>query len=85
MAALYPAIHLVLAVIPLRRRGPGQPGHDGAIDTSFRQRVSVNYDAQLRIAMTGYFFTLLESILTEVSSSFVVNALSTANGFSMPR
>ena len=32
-----------------------------------------------------YFLTLLASILIEVSSSFVENALSTANGFSMPR
>jgi hypothetical protein len=33
----------------------------------------------------GYFFTLLASILIDVSSSFVVNAVSTSNGFSMPR
>ena len=32
-----------------------------------------------------YFLTLLASILIEVSSSFVENALSTAKGFSMPR
>jgi hypothetical protein len=32
-----------------------------------------------------HFLTLLASILTDVSSSLVVNALSTANGFSMPR
>ena len=33
----------------------------------------------------GYFFTLLASILTDISSSLVENAVSTANGFSMPR
>jgi len=32
-----------------------------------------------------YFLTLLASILMEVSSILVVNAVSTANGFSMPR
>jgi hypothetical protein len=35
--------------------------------------------------MTTHFFTLLASILIDVSKSFVVNAVSTANGFSMPR
>jgi hypothetical protein len=33
----------------------------------------------------AHFLTLLASILIEVSSSLVENALSTANGFSMPR
>jgi hypothetical protein len=32
-----------------------------------------------------YFFTLLASILIDVSRNLVVNAVSTANGFSMPR
>jgi hypothetical protein len=32
-----------------------------------------------------YFLTLLASILIEVSSILVVNAVSTANGFSIPR
>jgi hypothetical protein len=33
----------------------------------------------------GYFLTLLASILMAGSSSLVVKAVSTANGFSMPR
>lgn len=32
-----------------------------------------------------YFVTLLASILIDGSSSLVLNAVSTANGFSMPR
>jgi hypothetical protein len=34
---------------------------------------------------TRYFFTLLASILIDVSRNLVVNAVSTANGFSIPR
>jgi hypothetical protein len=34
---------------------------------------------------SAYFLTLLASILTDGSSSFVEKAVSTANGFSMPR
>ena len=36
-------------------------------------------------ANSAYFFTLLASILTDGSSSLVEKAVSTANGFSMPR
>jgi hypothetical protein len=32
-----------------------------------------------------YFFTLLASILIDVSRNLVVNAVSTANGFSIPK
>ena len=38
-----------------------------------------------RHAIFSHFLTLLASILIDVSSNLVVNALSTANGFSMPR
>ena len=61
----------------------------GAIQfrTSRKQLVEVArvVAANVAIVLVCYCFTLLASILIEVSSSFVVNALSTGNGFSMPR
>ena len=38
-----------------------------------------------RESLPDYFFTLLASILIDVSSILTENALSTSNGFSMPR
>ena len=68
---------------------------DEAIHISFVARwiasaFSLSFGGQVAaLAMTTesvpYFFTLLASILTDVSSILTENAVFTSNGFSMPR
>src|SRR5262249_32731457 len=84
--------------LPARDRETCKPGADRA-EPSPRadlemQRPGIacfaqgKQDAPRRAARRSrplYFFTLLASILIDVSSILVVNAVCTSNGFSMPR
>jgi hypothetical protein len=55
-------------------------------DTRHCEPLAPRNDDSIEFVFTyRYFFTLLASILIDVSRNLVVNAVSTANGFSMPR
>ena len=88
MAGLVPAIH-VLIVSALQRRGC--PASQTSLRSLRKQTAKAGHDelkTELPLQIErgpSHFLTLLASILIEVSSSLVENALSTANGFSMPR
>jgi hypothetical protein len=56
-----------------------------AIHVLFRPRDMDARDKPGHDEASRYFFTLLASILTLVSSILVENAVFTSNGFSMPR
>ena len=76
MAGLVPAIHVFLVRVPQELDARYRPGMTSSSQTHPAGRPQEG---------PGYFFTLLASILIDGSSNFVENAVSTANGFSMPR